>query len=190
MRHMKGNHRPGVWPVLIGLGMFWCLTAAAYASPFSQDENGTTALAFLKVPMGPRGAGMGSAYTAVAEGPESLWWNPAGLIESGHTSIFLENSFLVDDLLLNTLACQIPVDTGDAFGLMVTRLAFNLPMPGYDNTGEETNPVEYSELLFAAGYGTDAFGMPFGLVLKALSSKLADTSALAFAGDVGLRQDF
>jgi hypothetical protein len=175
---------------VVWLGVFLALAAAAAASPFSQDQNGTTALDFLKFPMGPRSVGMGGAYTAVAEGPESLWWNPAGLIESGHISVFLENSFLMEDLLLDTVACQVPVDTGDALGFMVTRMAFNLPMAGYDNTGLATKPVDYSEMLFAVGYGTDAFEVPFGIVLKAISSKLADASALTFAGDVGLREDF
>jgi hypothetical protein len=144
----------------------------------------------LKIPMGPRSVGMGGAYTAVAQGPESLWWNPAGLIGSSTTTILFENSFIMEDLLLDTLACQIPLDTGDALGLMVTRLGFNQPMPGYDNTGLETADVEFSEMLFAAGYGTDAFEMPFGFVIKILTSKLANVSAVSFAGDLGVRQDF
>jgi hypothetical protein len=190
MRKLNVHNRFAVWTAFAWLGIFLALASTAGAGPFTKDENGTTALAFLKVPMGPRSVGMGSAYTAVAEGPESLWWNPAGLIESGHTSIFLENSFLMDDLLLDTVALQVPIDQGNAFGLMVTRLAFNLPMPGYDNTGLETKPVDYSEMLFAAGYGTDVFDMPFGFVIKGISSKLADASSLAFAGDAGLRQNF
>jgi len=191
MRKLNAPKRPGAWWWFVWLGACLALASvAAAAGPFTQDENGTTALDFLKFPMGPRSVGMGSAYTAVAEGPESMWWNPAGLIETGHTSLFLENSFLMDDLLLDTVACQLPLDTGDALGLMVSRMAFNLPMPGYDNTGASTQPVDYSEMLFAVGYGTDAFEMPFGLVVKAISSKLADASSLTFAGDIGLRQNF
>ena len=32
-----------------------------------------------QVPVGPRPLGLGGAYTAVAEGPDALYWNPAGL---------------------------------------------------------------------------------------------------------------
>ena len=34
---------------------------------------------FLKIPVGVRSAGMGEAYTAVAEDASATWWNPAGL---------------------------------------------------------------------------------------------------------------
>ncbi len=49
------------------------LPAAIFATP------GTTAANFLKLPQGNRAAAMGSNYTAFAKGPESLYWNPAGI---------------------------------------------------------------------------------------------------------------
>ena len=58
MRIAKVHIRFGAWPVVAWLGVFLALAAAAAASPFSQDQNGTTALDFLKFPMGPRSVGM------------------------------------------------------------------------------------------------------------------------------------
>jgi hypothetical protein len=37
---------------------------------------------FDEVAVGARAPGMGSAFTAVAEGPEAIWWNPAGLAKA------------------------------------------------------------------------------------------------------------
>ncbi len=49
---------------------------------------GVRAAEFLEIPVGARGIGMGSAYSAVADDISSIWWNPAGLG-------FLENSELM-----------------------------------------------------------------------------------------------
>jgi len=40
---------------------------------------GVRAAEFLTIPVGARGIGMGSAFTAVADDITSIWWNPAGL---------------------------------------------------------------------------------------------------------------
>jgi len=40
---------------------------------------GVRAAEFLTIPVGARGIGMGSAYSAVADDISSMWWNPAGL---------------------------------------------------------------------------------------------------------------
>lgn len=40
---------------------------------------GVRAAEFLTIPVGARGIGMGSAYTAVVEDITATWWNPAGL---------------------------------------------------------------------------------------------------------------
>ncbi|MBI5239815.1 MAG: hypothetical protein HY926_05030 [Elusimicrobia bacterium] len=44
-----------------------------------QKEVGTSAAEFLRLGAGARSLGMGEASTAVAAGPEAVYWNPAGL---------------------------------------------------------------------------------------------------------------
>ena len=60
-----------------------CLTvglASASASASSIDTYaGTSASAFLKIDAGsPRAQALGNAYVSIADGPEALFWNPAG----------------------------------------------------------------------------------------------------------------
>jgi len=43
--------------------------------------------AFLELGVGARPLGMGSAYVAVAEGPEAVYWNPAGLVLGEGTTL-------------------------------------------------------------------------------------------------------
>ncbi len=44
-----------------------------------QQNVGSAAAQFLTIGAGARSLGMGGAYTAIAEGPEAIYWNPAGM---------------------------------------------------------------------------------------------------------------
>jgi hypothetical protein len=55
------------------------LLAAAVPARALQTTVGTSAAEFLQIGAGARSLGMGEAYTAVADGPDSAYWNPAGL---------------------------------------------------------------------------------------------------------------
>jgi len=50
-----------------------------YANCFAFEKVGTTSFQFLKVISNARGTGMGEAYSSVASGSESVFYNPAGL---------------------------------------------------------------------------------------------------------------
>ena len=41
---------------------------------------GTFGAQFLKIGVSARATGMGSAYTAVADNAEGVYWNPAGIV--------------------------------------------------------------------------------------------------------------
>ncbi len=59
-----------------------CLTVGLFSVNASADiasEAGTSASAFLKIDAGsPRAQALGNAYVSIADGPEALFWNPAG----------------------------------------------------------------------------------------------------------------
>ena len=58
-----------------------CLTVAlSTVQAFAINERaGTSASAFLKIDAGsPRAQALGNAYVSIADGPEALFWNPAG----------------------------------------------------------------------------------------------------------------
>ncbi|MDQ7772308.1 MAG: PorV/PorQ family protein [Elusimicrobiales bacterium] len=61
--------------------------AAAAAAPLRaakiHAEAGSTAAAFLKLPVGARPAGMAGAFAAAEGDPYSLYWNPAGIAGLG-----------------------------------------------------------------------------------------------------------
>ncbi len=64
--------------------------------PESASFTGVRAAEFLTIPVGARGIGMGSAYSAVADDITAIWWNPAGLG-------FLENKEVMVNVVDYTL---------------------------------------------------------------------------------------
>jgi hypothetical protein len=163
---------------------------SASARLFSSETIGTTAATFLKIPVGPRGTGMGGAYTAVADGADAMWWNPAGMVDKPNREILLESHLLLNELMLNSLAYTEPLGKGDIVGLMINHLSLLTAMPGYNRLGEPIGDIPYSDLAISICYATNAFEVPFGLNFKIISSQLDETSAVGVAGDIGIRQGF
>ena len=68
---------------LTGTGAVIPVPASGQTSP---QGSSTEAALFLLLPVGPQGVGMARAMTAM-EGPQSMWWNPAGLAGEEHARI-------------------------------------------------------------------------------------------------------
>ncbi|MDD5658300.1 MAG: hypothetical protein PHF00_13695, partial [Elusimicrobia bacterium] len=60
-------------------GLFAVLLVLAPQAAALQKNVGTAAAEFLRLGAGARALGMGEAYSAVAEGADAVYWNPAGL---------------------------------------------------------------------------------------------------------------
>ena len=49
-------------------------------------------LAFLKIGVDARAMAVGNAYTALAQGPTALYWNPAGLAQGSGLAVFIHHN--------------------------------------------------------------------------------------------------
>src|SRR3990172_5842749 len=63
----------------VGLPLHFFLFLLIFSSFSNAGGPGTTAFNFLKIGEGARPVAMGSAFTAVADDGNLLFWNPAGL---------------------------------------------------------------------------------------------------------------
>ena len=72
------------------------LTLDVYAG--GGNRTGTGGAAQLLIPVGPRGIAMGEANLAVAQGIESIFWNPAGVANMGNSTsiMFSHMSYIAD----------------------------------------------------------------------------------------------
>lgn len=99
--------KQGVIVLLAIIAQFPVLSSQiAYAAKIHPDA-GSTSAAFLKIGAGARAVSMGGAFTAVADDPYAVFWNPAGLavLNDRHAS-FTHNEYfqsLGQELLVYTV---------------------------------------------------------------------------------------
>lgn len=149
--------------------------------------NGEAGFAFLKIGVGARAMGMGSAYVAVADDPTALHWNPAGLA-SGHEGIRLtamHNEWL-DDFRQEYAAVTGPVGPG-TFGASFTGF-YTSELERRDETGVLTGHFGFNDIAATLGYGVNvAPGAAAGLSLRYVREMIADETASSIAFDLGGR---
>ncbi|MEZ4414597.1 MAG: PorV/PorQ family protein [Gemmatimonadota bacterium] len=98
--------RSGAWVILGAISALLPAMAAGQAAEGAP---------FLLLPLGAQAVGLGRAMTAVP-GPESAFWNPAGLaeVDGGHVQLFRGNNFAVEQFGVSLLGRQGRLGT---FGL-------------------------------------------------------------------------
>jgi hypothetical protein len=74
-----------------------------------ESDVGTAAAQFLSLGAGARALGMGEAYTAVADGPEAAYWNPAGLAAMSRAEVTYTRSEMPAGLHMDFGAVATPV---------------------------------------------------------------------------------
>lgn len=143
------------------LGMTLVLCGLAVLGVVAQDQ-GVGAGAFLQRGVDARALAMGGAFTAVADGYSSLYWNPAGLSRAVSTAqvggmytdiygIGLEHTYLAGlyrwDMAFGERD-PMPTGVGGAYHEIFTEV------PGYDEQGNPLGLIRYSEGVFGLGLGT------------------------------------
>ncbi len=108
--------------------------------------------------MGARPKAMGSAYVALVDDANAVYWNPAGLVRNAHTSVMGTRAWLfgLDDLSNDYLAVAVPNPSGLSFGASWVRL-------GIDNVySEDTlNLAVAAPMPFLSGLSVGAAGKMF-----------------------------
>ena len=104
--------------------LFILLLALAPEAGALQTNVGTAAAEFLRLGAGARALGMGEAYSAVAEGPDAVYWNPAGLARMSRPEVCYTRSEMPAGLHgdFGAVAAPVPLLRG-VVAFAVTRLS-------------------------------------------------------------------
>lgn len=171
--------------VLKGISM--ALVALMGALPgHAQSDGGRTAADFLLIGVGARAAGMGGAYTGVAEGANASYWNPAGLANTEYSEVSFGHVLWYQDMTVNNFAGQFQIGEKAAFGASMMFLNYGA-IDGYDANGAVTGSISAYDwaggLSFAYRLNDD---LSMGVTGKYINQKLDDLSGSSFAVDAGL----
>jgi hypothetical protein len=157
--------------------------SALYAS----DKNaGTSGAQFLKIGGGARSAGMGEAFTAVADDVDAVVWNPAGLGRLSSAEFTASHSQWLQSADYDFLAGAYPAPWG-TLGLGFATLSFD----GIEKRGADTDTADGTfgarDAAYSLSYGK-TFGEDWslGVTARYIQQKIDSESASAFAGDAGL----
>ena len=161
----------------------------AGAAMVSAQEVTSTAAPFLQVGVGMRGAAMGEAFSPLAEGIESLNWNPAGIVNMDGFEASILYSKWVQDTSYTSINLGLPLGSaaiagGVNFLTYPTIEMYNGPLPT-DKVGETTP----KDMVAMGGFGI-AFDEEKSILVGALgkffSETIVDTSYSTIALDFGV----
>lgn len=148
------------------------------------DSVSSSGVQFLEIPTGVRGAGMGGAFTAVADDATAPYWNTAGLAQLEHFQINGQHISYLAGTNYEFLAGAIPLKIGSTLGLSAS---YDY-VPSFNSTNNPSAvPGTASDLAVELGYG-QSFGpnVSFGIGAKYINSNLLTYSATGEAVDGGL----
>ncbi len=148
------------------------------------DSISSTGVQFLEIPTGVRGAGMGGAFTAVADDPTAPYWNTAGLAQIQHLEINAQHISYLAGTNYEFLAGAVPLNPGSTLGLGAS---YDF-VPSFNSTNNPSAiPGSASDLAIELGFG-QSFGpnVSFGIGAKFINSNLLTFSATGEAVDGGL----
>jgi imidazoleglycerol phosphate dehydratase HisB len=151
-------------------------------------STGEAGFAFLKIGVGARAMGLGSAYVAVADDPTALYWNPAGLAASheGVNVTAMHNEWIAD-FRQEYAAATVPAGPG-TLGASFTGFYMADELERRDDTGTLTGHFGFNDVAATVGYGLKvAKGADAGLAVRYVREMIAEESATSFAFDFGGR---
>ncbi|MBN2423443.1 MAG: PorV/PorQ family protein [Calditrichaceae bacterium] len=151
-------------------------------------EAGQNGMAFLKVDVDARAAGMAGAYSAVGENSSATYWNPAALALADNKSLVVMHHQSIADITQQFAAVQIRT------GEHALALSFNLMTNPNIEIREEASsePIGITEAInFSSGisYAHSFKGdWHVGITVKYLFEKYYLKSAGGWALDLGTRK--
>ena len=155
---------------------------------------GQTAVSLLDIEPGVRALGVGGAAVSLADGPEALYYNSAGLAEIagvGFTSSYTSHLGLAGYSAIGLASRNWGV------GFLMLNSG---NIPGYNADGTSTDTLAYGSTAVLLGFGIDPKQFPFisslpldfriGGRFKYLSVANGNTSGTGFGLDLGYRMGF
>ncbi|MEW6550454.1 MAG: PorV/PorQ family protein [Spirochaetota bacterium] len=150
------------------------------AAPLAAEES---AASFLNIPIGAKAAGLGSAFTAVADDASAIYWNPGALAHFQRRHVGLSHAELYGQTRHDFLGYVHPTKLVH-LGVGVSYLS-QPKIEGRDVSGLETSAFTASDRSFSLHLAKPVGRVGLGFGAKVIQQQIADTTASTFALDFG-----
>lgn len=159
------------------VGLLVCLSAGSTA--FAGVE-------FLRLGGGARPMAMGEAYVGLADDISAMYFNPAGLARMEFPEIISMSNYWLADTRQIIAGFAVPTELG-VFGIGYSGLGSG-DIQGYDQNGAVTSAfnTNSSSVNLSFGKRLDP-NWSWGIGLKSVAERLADSNASTYALDAGLQ---
>jgi hypothetical protein len=148
---------------------------------------GTSAFSFLKINVGGRAVGMGSAFTGLADDEAALYYNPAGLVGFEDARFIAEYNSYFSDLQSGFAGYIKPISLDRAFGIQVSYLNYG-EFTQTDRSGNIEGTFGGGDLMVAGSFAfRQGYYFSAGATAKFIYEKIQDYSATGVALDLGVR---
>jgi len=171
-------------------GMITLLLILPLNQPLPAQESapsaGTSSVLLLRFAPSPRAAGLGEAFTGLANDENSLYYNPAGLTNMPSTVLSLNHTEWFEDIRIDDFIAGYKFSSNFSMGLGLVHMW----MPGLeakDELGRSLGSFNVSSSVVNLGFSYKfnvAFSM--GLGIKYFQDKLGEFTAAGFGFDAGL----
>jgi hypothetical protein len=172
-----------LWGILIAITAILGKTTLA-------SNNGRTTADFLNIGVGARAAGLGGAFTALADDPTAGYWNPAGLSSIDKLQLSISHFAWYQDLNYDYLGLAFPVTKNVTIGFSATYLNYG-KIDGYDADDNPTGSIDGTSDMAGSFYAgirlSDNISVGAGAKYIALS--LANKKSNSIAADFGLKYE-
>lgn len=149
-------------------------------SPLGAQGSGAS---FLKIPIGAKAMGLGSAFTAVSNDVSAIYWNPGGLARFKRREVGLMHTELYGEARLDFAGYVQPSTIGN-FGVGATYLTHK-KLQGRDDEGKPTADFSASDLALALSFSRRVGQAGLGANVKFIRQRIAEASASGLALDLG-----
>jgi hypothetical protein len=170
-----------------------CL-ALLFGPRATRADQVTLSAASLKDPLQGQGVsarawGLGGAYVGVADAPDTLYWNPAGLANLSEPGLSLDHNSFFAGASQDTVSLDLPLTRSQTLGLGVDYVNFG----GFTDRDAQGNPLGSVNAYDLQAKLGDALqigsGLSFGASLSLLSENLDNAPQSSEALDLGLTWD-
>jgi len=176
--------------LLLISGLAFALLTPPSSLLASSDNAGTKNGNFLKLATDARGTALGNLMSSMAQGAESLRWNPAGLALSEMREAVGTHVEYYQGIRLENLSYAHPLGEGALGGNLFYMTAGELD--GRDLNGNPTGDFDFYNMVGSVGYGhkvytrSEGADIYLGGEVKIVQEKIADQSFNNAAIDVGV----